>query len=211
MLNCRFGLCIRRLVCWLLCVFVRPHTYVNHVLPVRLDLQHVPCFITVVRTCMHATLASCFRRSKKEKKKEKTRSKSSSASHSCGRSPTVVRDKLSRAGPSKAHSRREGATPTFLELDEWDSRNVQCCVCGCLDSSPDPIFKDRKRIWGYPPVRNKKSGAWTTQGRACYVCTRVQMGCFYPRIKLNEMKAKMGVDQSLHQELASHCVFLALC
>ena len=132
-------------------------------------------------------------RRKKEKKKSKkiktkTRSKSSHAS--------------SKSGSSSRSKKidREKKKKTYAELDDWDARGIRCCVCGEKDDSPCDMFEGKKRAWGYAPKLVVKSGRYTTVGKGCLLCTRTQMGWYYPEIKLGDMKEKLGSDPQLHKE-----------
>lgn len=138
-----------------------------------------------------STLTRDIRRSKKEKKKTKTRSKSSCSSRS---SRSGGRSKASKANA------KASKTQSFVELQSWDTRGICCCVCGVSDEAADNVMPHKKRLWGYPPIMSKKTGHWTTQGRSCLVCTKVQMAMFYPKIKLADMKSRLGEDAALMED-----------
>ena len=121
---------------------------------------------------------------KKSKKKSKKSGSSGQSAHCSGTSDNAVGSK----------------SKSFCDLPDWEARDVACVVCGVKDSSPCTIFKGKKRLWAYAPKKDKKTGKWTTSGKACFICVRVQNAWYYPEIKISEMKGKLGADAELMQE-----------
>ena len=135
-------------------------------------------------------------KSKKEKKKKrsfgnKTRSKSSESKSARSRSSATRR----------AKNEQNGGSVTYLTLEEWDTRGVRCMVCDVRDSDQDNIFPQKKRLWGHAPRYVSKTGSYVTCGKACLLCVRVQNALYYPAIKLQNMKDKLGADAALYEDL----------
>ena len=128
------------------------------------------------------------KKGKSSKEKKKSRKTSVSAS-----------PKKSSSGSSGGDG--EGKAKSFCDLADWHTRDVACVVCSAKDSSPCTIFPGKKRLWGYTPKYSKKVKKYTTTGKACFLCSRVQMSCYYPMVKLGEMKQKLGSDPELHKDI----------
>ena len=148
--------------------------------------------------------AAKSKRSKKSKKSKKTRKPDKRSLASDGNSSGKYRSQSSSSRKkSKKSKDGRGEGKTFLHLSDWEARNVKCQVCGCRDSDADPVFAPKKMLWGYPPTVCKKTNKWTTSGLACFYCARVQQAAYYPRIKIKDMKQKVGEDPVLHKDLLS--------
>ena len=148
------------------------------------------------------------KKSQKKSKKSKRSNKSSNASMgSC--SNGMVRSESSSSGKKRSKAKKAPRKVlSWLELDTWETRNVQCQVCDIRDSDMDEVFGDKKCIWGYPPILNAKTGQYRTQGLACFYCNRLQMAYFYPEIRIKEMKGKMGADPKLHEDMIWQCILV---
>ena len=144
-------------------------------------------------------------KSKKSEKKDTKRTKKTHKSGgSNGSSHRVDRSVSSSSGRKRTKSHKDGKAKrkalNWLELEDWDARNVTCQICGCKDSDCDEVFGKMKMIWGYPPILVVGTGRYTTSGRACFYCARVQMSAYYPAIRIKDMKARMGEDPNLHKD-----------
>ena len=76
-----------------------------------------------------------------------------------------------------------------------------CKVCGAKDSDPDPCFKRRTLLWGYPPEEKANKNEvgtvvviWVNCGKVCFYCYKVIRSNYMPKYTTKGVCELVGKD-----------------